>query len=391
VLFSHFILLSTHVICAQTADRSVIVKDDDIHGLSVLVFHTQKAEKTIVNDAQQEAGILFSSENVESLWDKVARSIVSSALIQHLSLFDAAYEHYKWAKQLILKEHLAEAQEFLRSSSDLLFHLWQQAIENEESAQTEFPFSSLPHAQAQKDPWFEDNPHISRRARKAMRPFLLSLHHPKRSVLDSIFLKNRATEDRQTFSKAGFETIAKGPRSYVRVAKHAKLRGYLIKAYLDTELKEKFDKESWEWLVRRCEGASKVRNIIQKRKIRHFVVPDKWLYPLPAEPSPPNDGYHVRHLALLLVTDMNLASDEHNYYAWSHDITEAHLDEFFMIISRAKGSSYRPDNVAYTKSKKFAFIDTEYPLQGPDFDNIRKFLSGEMREYWDRLVRSGGP
>jgi len=236
----------------------------------------------------------------------------------------------------------------------------------------------------------DSNPYISPKAREAMRPYLLPTTHRLHCIMDSIFLKTRATTDEKSFRKAGFQIIAKGPRSFVCVAKHKKFPRYLVKVYLDDELQKKLNMQSWKWLVKRCKGAKKIRDIIRQNNFRHFVVPAKWIYCLPPHPSPPNDAQHTRHLAILVVERMKLVSESKNLKAWKHKITREHLDELFEILRKAKGSSYRPDNIAYTTEGTFAFIDTEYPFAGPDFGRIRKYLNREMRNYWDRLVISHG-
>ena len=236
----------------------------------------------------------------------------------------------------------------------------------------------------------DDNPFLSPRAKEAILPHLLPRKHPLHKVLDSIFLETRATVDESAFLQAGFTILARGPRSFICVAKHKALKGYLVKVFFDNELQKKLDKDSWLWLVNRCEGAKKIKEAIQKHQAHHFVVPTKWIYCLPPKPSPPDTPQHTRHLAILIVKRMNLVSLSRNYKAWKYAITKEHLNELFEIIRSAKGSSYRPDNIAYMKNGQFAFIDTEYPSRGPDFQSIRKHLNRAMRFYWDELVRSHG-
>jgi hypothetical protein len=361
---------------------------DEIPALASLIFHINEWEERLISLHPDADQIIFSDEDIAHLWNKVNHglSFQSAHFIERLSLFNQAYQFYEQAHAEACQGKIKKARKFLYFSSQLLNQLWQEATEKE----IPLALPSSLTVRGQKDPNFRNNPYVSAQARQAMSPYLLPFKHPMRLMLDAIFLKARVTTDEDTFYRAGFEIIAQGPRSYICVAKHNKMPGYLVKAYLDTELKEKFDRKSWQWLVRRCQGASKIRHIIQSRHIRYFIVPDKWIYCLPAEPSPPNDSAHTRHLAVLLVSDMNLTSEKRNYYAWSHDITKRHLDELYEIISRAKGSSYRPDNIAYTKNGKFAFIDTEYPTKGPDFKSIRKYLNSEMRQYWDQLIKHGG-
>lgn len=365
--------------------------DDCIHALSSLIFYVHEHDKSLDEHSQADDKIEFSAQDIANLWNKVGQEISSqSNSNQQWPLFQEAYKSYEEAEFAVQKNEQEVAHQSLKSTSNALNTLWQNALEEEDKA-TNFEYISSIRARKIEDPNMENNPYVSAEAKKAMQPYLLSLKHPMRSVLDSIFLKKRVTVDKRTFYKAGFRIIAEGPRSYILVAKHRKLPGFLVKAHVDTELHKKHQKESWQWLVRRCQGASKIREIIKKRNIRYFVVPDKWLYCLPAQPSPPNDGHHTRHLALLLTNDMELVTEKRNYYAWSHYITKQHLDELYTIISRAKGSSYRPDNIAYTKHDQFAFIDTEYPTSGPDYKRIRPYLNSEMRHYWDKLVKTGGP
>jgi hypothetical protein len=260
-----------------------------------------------------------------------------------------------------------------------------------ECKQAEDFFTLINHAARRKiNRDFEQNLAIPDNVKKALRPYVISETHPMKKNLDELFFSARSTQDVQTFRQSGFKTLRIGPRSYVHVASHANLPSYLVKAYMDNELKEKGKHPSWHWLVRRCEGAKKIRKIIEQNNIQHFTVASKWIYPFPENPSPPSSPEYTRHYALLLVKNMKLAPKRKNYDAWLHVITKSHLDELYIIISQAQGSSYRPDNIAYTTKGTFAFIDTEYPSRGPDYSSIRRYLNVEMQEYWDYLVRNGG-
>lgn len=226
--------------------------------------------------------------------------------------------------------------------------------------------------------------------RKRVDPFLLPCDHPAKDLLDHIFSSSRVTENDQTLLDAGFDIRSIQPRSYVRILKHPLLPDFLFKAYVDVEIRKKRNLDSWQWLVKRCEGAAAVRHIIKKRKIKFFTVPDKWIYLLPETPLLSDDPDNQNHPALLLVTDMHLASRKESLYAWKHQITKEHLDELYQIISYAKGSSYRPDNIPLTIHGTFAFIDTEYPSHTPDYNSIKFYLSPEMCLYWEKLVQRGG-
>ncbi len=372
-------------------------KDHYIQALASLIFHVQEWKRHLKHEElenssfETDCGISFTEEDSANLWNRTAHYLNQSPKESKTAkVLEQAYNAYYLAKNLVLAEKYTDAEKNLKLTHHLLHTLWEEAIEVGISEDLPNLITSTLIQRRQSDPNFDHNPHISPKARKKIYAHLLPLQHPIRAFLDSIFLQVRATKDSTTFRQAGFITLAARPRSFVRVASHPHLRGYLVKAYLDTVLSKKYHRESWEWLVKRCEGADKIRRIIRKRKIKHFSVPYKWIYCLPPEPSPPKDSLHKRHLALLCVKNMHLVPREENYYAWSHNITEEHLDELFVIISHAKGASYRPDNIAYTKKGQFAFIDTEYPNHGPDFKSIRKYLNFQMCAYWDHIVSHGG-
>lgn len=364
-------------------------KKSPIHPLASLLFFSQELEFSLKNGKRvTDIDLPFSPAEVALLWEKAFDLSDEKDVIQR------AFLQYELLQDLIASEGLPEKSQSLKLASSLamtLRKLWHAATEAEEATFEKALSQSLRSQKATGDPNLDSNPYIIDEAKKAIAHYLIPLHHPMRKILNSLFSRDRITTDKTTFTEAGFKIIAEGRRSFICVANHPKMPHYLVKIYLDTVLSKKQHKESWEWLVRRCVGAKKIRKIIRHRKLQYFVAADKWIYCLPPEPSPINDGQHIRHPALLLVTDMNLVPSKLNKYAWRHYITEKHLDELYTIISRAKGSSYRPDNIAYTYENRFAFIDTEYPSRGPDYKSIRKYLNPTLLIYWDSLVRNGGP
>ena len=238
---------------------------------------------------------------------------------------------------------------------------------------------------------FETNPYITAEEKELIRPFLLPIDHPMRPNMDAIFLPARAVVDKNAFLNAGFDILFLQPRSFIAVGRHPLLPDYLIKANFDTTLELKDDVPAWQWFVQRCVGVGQVEKIIQKYKIKHCVTPKKYIYPLPPEPSPPDSVNYSRKTIVLLVDDMHLVDEETNLRYWKTIITESHLNELYMIMSRANGRSYRADNIPFNKDKKIAFIDTEYPTAQPNYKQIRRYLSKTMRHYWDELVAAGGP
>jgi hypothetical protein len=226
---------------------------------------------------------------------------------------------------------------------------------------------------------------IEKKQVSRINTYLLPPDKPIKDCMDVLFLGSRITQDGERFIKAGFLPLFIQPRSFIIVARHKVLPGYLVKLQLDTELRLKSNKPHWEWFIRRCEGAERIQHIIDAHQIEHFIVAKKWIYPLPLEPASEYD----QKLILVLVEDMQLVSKKDNLLAWKTQITKEHLDELYFLFSEAYATSFRADNIVYTKAGKFAFIDTEYwsKESKSKYASIRKCLNPEMQAYWDILTR----
>lgn len=233
---------------------------------------------------------------------------------------------------------------------------------------------------------FDKNPYFTKDEKKAIKPYLLPSNHPIKPCLDAIFNNQRATLDGDTFSSAGFMSKFIQPRSFIRVASHPSIPGYLVKVYLDDELRIKKNIPGWKWLTNRAKNAKTIRRYIKQNNCKYFIAPNKWIYPLPANPTPPVSDAYARKNEILVVEDMNLVPEDENLDAWKTIITKEHLVELYGIITNASGSSYRADNVAYTTCGKFAFIDTEYAHKDPNFNTIHHYLSPEMGDFWKKLT-----
>ncbi len=354
-----------------------------VHALASLYFYLSEENRHLKHPSDLWQ-IAFTPSDVDQLWRKVKNAISQSKVKHQISLYQkaaAAFDRFRLNRER--EKSAEEAKRSLLSSMNQIKSLWQKELNRE--------IRPLQRKKRQSHEEIENNPFISKEAQEQMAPYLIDNRHPMKRILHALFSLERITLNKHSFTQAGFEIIAKGPRSRIVVGRHPALPGYLVKAHFDSQLENKQRKASWKWLVLRCQGAEKIRIIIKKLKISLFTVAKKWIYCLPPDPSPPEDSLYQRHLAILLVTDMHLAQSKENFDAWKNRISRKHLDDLFRIISRARGSSYRPDNIAYTQEGTFAFIDTEYPDHGPDFKSIRRYLNPHMRSYWDALIRQGGP
>jgi hypothetical protein len=145
-------------------------------------------------------------------------------------------------------------------------------------------------------PNFRDNCFLNKEMQSRIAPHLLPSDHPMRLKVDAIFSQSRVVESKRTLLDAGFVIIAGPmPHSFVIVARHPEVPGYVFKLYPDSEKRCRKNVPHWRWLVRRCEGAQGIRNIIKRKNIRHFTVPDKWLCVLPVYRSKKSEKIYVLH------------------------------------------------------------------------------------------------
>ncbi len=221
----------------------------------------------------------------------------------------------------------------------------------------------------------------------SLQPYLLDETHPLKKKLDLIFTRSRPIYDDKSLTEAGFKILYNQPRSFIRVIKHSKLRGVLIKANLDTDLRKKQDIPGWRWFLNRCIGAQKIAEVIEAYGIRHFTVPRKWIYVLPKTPYKLEVSQTDPKPVVLVVENMHLVSKRQNYLAWKRKITKRHLRELYTIMTLAGGSSYRACNIWLTREGKFAFIDTEYPDKKPNYKSISPYLNRTMQKYWKRITK----
>lgn len=211
-----------------------------------------------------------------------------------------------------------------------------------------------------------------------MSPYLLPEDHLLRGWLDIVFSDSHVLDNEESLRAAGFEILACRSR-HPAIVKHFSAPGYVFKMYVNTDRKFPSKKISGvEWLFRRCVGARTLRKWICRQGIRHFVVPEKWLYPL---------SCNAKHPLVLIAKDMEVESREINAHIWKTLISYEQLDEFYSILKQGYGSTYITGNVLYTKNGKFALIDTEKPKRARDLNKIKPYLSESMQEYWDKLIR----
>ena len=131
-----------------------------------------------------------------------------------------------------------------------------------------------------------NNPLLNKKIQKEIASYELPSDLSFTPIVNLIFSSSRPTFNADALVQAGFNILHKQPRSYIVVANHPALPGFLFKLYFDTELRMKNNVPGWKWFVRRCEGAKVIRKVIANKKIKNFKVPDKYIYVLPTHTIP---------------------------------------------------------------------------------------------------------
>lgn len=233
------------------------------------------------------------------------------------------------------------------------------------------------------------NPHVDKTIWNSLLPFFLPESHPMKEALDKIFnVKERVTLNDKSLKKAGFKIVQKGEWSKMIVASHRYLDGYLVKLYTDDEP----DTIDWAKCKDRVKGAKSAAVCISKNNWNHlFKVPQKWIYPLPADPSPPHEM--KRKNFILIVEDMRLIPDDANVSRWaSKEISKEQLKALYWLLKlEGLRDCVYPFNLPFSVDGRIALIDTEFHHEWPvPFSKLTKFLTGNAQKFWAELLESGG-
>lgn len=367
-MFSILLVILTFLNIQELSASEISSQDSAFYAVSSIRSHL---EELLSPDGETP---ICSESDIAALWE--AAEVNSPSAIDKLMEAEAYY----YEAQNTNNEAL-----YLKAKSllEMIWEDWHQQI-------LYGSFSTNKEGLSAKYPSFKQNRNVTSEMRNRMKPFLLPEKNPLKTQLDAIFNAFRATENYETFSQAGFQTFSFRPSTYILVARHPSVPGHIFKVYLDSEARQKDKMPGWLWLTMRCEGARNVRQLIKKRKMKYFSVPDKWLYPLPIQPSPKSFAGPFPQPVILVVTDMNIVSDGESREAWKNVITPQHLDELYCILSHGYSSTYVAENIPYTKNGKFSCIDTEHPKRKLKYKSISRYLSTEMEQYWNKLVRKGG-
>lgn len=213
-------------------------------------------------------------------------------------------------------------------------------------------------------------------------PYLLPSRHSLKPIMDSLFSSRSVIQDEASLTRAGFKTFRAQKTSGIRLITHPRLKGYIIKLYLDSQEHHRKAYCQQDWLIQRCRGAARLRELIRKYHFDRFVVPDKWLYEVPSQ-------LEGEHTYVLIATKINIVDHKATRKAWRNNVRKRDLRALFMLMKNGGASGALVLNTPYTKSGKFAFIDTEYPdriFSREKLEKVAKFFSSENQKYWIELI-----
>lgn len=369
-MMQKFILVFLTCLMVTFSATAKACKDDNcFYAISSIRYHLDTLTEYVKDDGEDK--VVFTADEIASLWIQAEKS----------SLCDEIALAKKYYYSALDETDIGEFNRNIYKSQEILEDVW---VELNDEYFEEDRVAKIEWFSETFDPFLKKD--VSNDIFREIKPFQLPSNHPARPILDDIFEdSHHILRNIDTFTGAGFITLFKQPLSHIIVAKHPNLKGYLVKAYLDSKANGKNTDPGWKWLVRRCQGAENIRKLIRKKNLKHFTVPDKWIYM-----TDPKAYNPAKQNIILIVTDMNLVSKDESRYAWKNLVGKEHLDELYCIFSHGYSSCWLVSNIPYTKDGKFSCIDTEYPKRSMDYERARKYFNDEMKEYWDLLIKTGG-
>ncbi len=215
-----------------------------------------------------------------------------------------------------------------------------------------------------------------------VQPYLLPDDHPAKRKLDKLFHSFRVTENTSSIIKAGFKNYIPGQFSKAIVSKNKKIKDYYFKFYSDEQI---IENESKQWVDRAFEAKSLQRAIRDHGYDKYFVVPNKWIYPIPDSPiskSPQPKSF------ILVASSLGIEKGSKNRQKWKTKVTPSMLDALYIIVEQeGLNDSLIASNLPFTKNNKLAFIDLEHHHNRPiPYFKLLHYLNSEMKAHWNGLT-----
>ncbi|MFA6915766.1 MAG: hypothetical protein WC222_05160 [Parachlamydiales bacterium] len=237
---------------------------------------------------------------------------------------------------------------------------------------------------------------VDQAAWDAIEPYFLPPDNPLKKKLDRLFSTSRLTSSSKALKAAGFTPLEDKEQDLI-VATHPELPGYLIKLYYDNHnVKDRpgMPGEGQYW-INRILGVERVNNSIRKHNYENiFVVPDKWIYPLPNKPAPTclnSAACFPKHFVLVSI-ELNLVSHKENEKLYKEISDPKILEALYTVMQESHlYDSVYIDNNIFTREGKIAFIDTEDFDRKPIlFNEMTVYFNPDMQRYWLKLLQERG-
>lgn len=253
---------------------------------------------------------------------------------------------------------------------------------------------ALPTMQTQKGDFFSTEERVVRPSGisddiwNRVSPYLMPDNHPVKERLDRIFTSSRAIASKDAMYDAGFKDIHTGPFSHVTIARHKRLKGYLVKLFRD----DQSNLEDWEQCSRRASGAKAIRIAIAVHGYSDYMkAPKKWIYPLPDHPAA-FPGHQAKHF-ILVVEDMDILRHKSSHYEWKSPYLPYTLIHAVATIIQEVGlnDTIHDFNMPFSKDGRIAFIDTEHHHKWPiNWGILKHTLHPKPRTYLDEFLIKRG-
>ena len=193
---------------------------------------------------------------------------------------------------------------------------------------------------------------------------------PQSLDLSRLFRDPDMFNSRDTFRSAGFEVLDRSNDHTIMVGRHKSLRGYLFKKYAPVISLE----EQHENYARRIECARRLLTFIDDRRLRHVVVPQKWLHELPR-----NFSSHTTRSYVLIVERLKLLDSDASKREYGR-IDKNVLRDLCTVLFTFRGLDSTVSNVPFTNRGQIAFVDTDrWDRQRAYLPHISKYLSRRRR------------
>lgn len=230
--------------------------------------------------------------------------------------------------------------------------------------------------------YYTPSPYVDGAVWFQVQPFFLPENHPVKPKLDRLFSK-RVTKNSETLKKAGFTRPDPMKFSKTIVSPNKDIPGYMFKFFCDDQK----GISDWQRLLNRVTGAIFIQDALNRYNINHlFVVPQKWIYPLPPETTPV--GNPDRKNFIVVETALDIYTGSANNNMWKSPIINQITLTWVFYLLQELGLSDSPYsfNMPITKDNRIAFIDTEHHHKWPvPLYKLWPFLASPMGEFWNFL------